>query len=153
MVYFLNKLLVYYVISVTLINMKNFILFGVILLNVLSIEVYGQYENERLRVKPAEIPSDSIEYELLVFDTGFESWYLTRPVQQHSHSYYRSKNIQYVSEWNNRFLSTPRYSQLLMNRIEYDPSVNYPLELDSKLYWYFIYFEETNRIKLLPFSR
>jgi hypothetical protein len=133
--------------------MKKFILFGVILLNLLSIEVYGQKENERVKVNPAEVSSDSIEYELLVFDPGFEFWYLTKPIEQHLHQYYRLKNIQYVSEWNNQFLSSGKYSQLLMNRIEYDQSVNYPAELDTKLYWYFIYFEETNNIKLLPYSR
>jgi hypothetical protein len=118
-----------------------------------SVAGFGQNENRRIKMESAPVSVDSTEYELIVIDPGFDSWYITRQIEQHSHEYYKLKNIQYVTEWNNRLRTSGKYSDLFNSTIDYDPSVNYPFELDSKLYWYFVYFEETNNMKLLPYSR
>ncbi|MDD2286878.1 MAG: hypothetical protein PHQ11_15940, partial [Paludibacter sp.] len=42
---------------------------------------------------------DSVAYELIVFDTGFETWYLLQnsPASYRSQQYYENWNRQYVS--------------------------------------------------------
>ena len=90
---------------------------------------------------------DSTEYELIVFDQGFETWYLLQPspAADHGIAYYKNWNRQYVNEWNyrsgtSRFFSSP---------INYDPNENYPLEIEHKLYYYFQYVEQELNIPIL----
>ncbi|HEY3372162.1 MAG TPA: DUF6146 family protein [Prolixibacteraceae bacterium] len=96
---------------------------------------------------PEIAPNDSTEYELIVFDQGFETWYLLRnsAALDHSIEYYRNWNRQYVDEWNyrsgtSRFFNSP---------INYDPTENYPLEIERKLYYYFQYVEQELHIPIL----
>ncbi|MCU0458868.1 MAG: DUF6146 family protein [Bacteroidales bacterium] len=105
----------------------------------------------------AEIKSDagpdSTEYELVVFDMGFETWLLMQPSMEHSIEYYKAKNTIYVSEWNYRYMSPRRYRGQYESYIDYDPAKNYGLEFERRLFYYFKYFEETNRVSLDPTGR
>jgi len=94
--------------------------------------------------------NDSTQYELIVFDTGFDSWYATKnsEAQARSKEYYHSWNIQYVSEWNNR-VTTSRHSDLYGSPIDYRPNEIYPFEIEHKLFYYFQYVEHVLRIPLL----
>lgn len=99
------------------------------------------------------IPADSIGYELIVIDPGFETWLATQPPANfYSNEYYRMKNLEYVSEWNQRYYSGRRRG-LYETYIDYDPNIDYPLELNYRLYNYFRYFEKTNRVRLSRSSR
>ena len=97
--------------------------------------------------------SDSTEYELVVFDQGFETWLLMQPSQEHSLAYYKNKNRMYVSEWNYRYMNPRRYRGNYESHLDYDPFIEYGLEFERRLYYYFKYFEETNRVRLDPGSR
>ncbi len=97
--------------------------------------------------------TDSTEYELVVFDQGFETWLLMQPSNEHSLDYYKSRNRLYVSEWNYRYMNPRRYKGSYGSYIEYDPFTEYGLEFERRLYYYFKYFEETNRVRLDPGSR
>jgi hypothetical protein len=94
--------------------------------------------------------NDSTEYELIVFDPGFESWYALRnsAVQAKSKEYYHSWNIQYVSEWNNRVM-TSRHSGIYGSQIDYRSNEDYPFEIEHKLFYYFQYVEHELHIPLL----
>jgi len=96
---------------------------------------------------PEITPDDSTKYELIVFDQGFESWYLLQnsPAVGHSITYYKNWNRQYVDEWNNRSGS----SRFFNSHINYDPNEHYPLEIEHKLYYYFQYVEEELNIPIL----
>lgn len=90
---------------------------------------------------------DSTEYELVVFDGRFETWYLQRdlPSSYHSEQYYKHWNQRYAQAWNYRYsLGDQRFT----NSIEYDPSKDYGLELEHKLYYFFKYFQEKNNVSL-----
>lgn len=96
---------------------------------------------------PEITADDSTEYDLIVFDHGFETWYLLQPSPaiDHSIQYYENWNRQYVDEWNyrtgtSRFFSSP---------INYDPDENYPLEIEHRLYYYFQYVEKELNIPIL----
>lgn len=93
-----------------------------------------------------KIEKDSVEYELLVFDVGFDT-YLSKiqwPMNYYSQNYYEIKNRLYVTEWNIRVLDPFNYDPLIYEEeINYDFKVDYGLELNFKLYYYFKYIEDT----------
>ena len=95
--------------------------------------------------------TDSVEYELIVFDPGFETWFLThsKPQWYHSQQYYESWNKQYVSAWNAKAIS-PRYGRIFETTIDYDYFTDYGLELNHKLFYYFQYVEKALEIDILP---
>ncbi len=93
---------------------------------------------------------DSLEYELVVFDTGFETWYMFQnsPTRYRSQQYYENWNRQYVSEWN--YLATqPRRKSFFQPIMGYEPGVDYGFELNHKLFYYFQYVEHVLRIPIL----
>jgi hypothetical protein len=86
---------------------------------------------------------DKDEYEVTIIDNNFDRWFLTngKPVNFYSREYYRSKNIFYVSSWNSKV--TQRYRNSPFEEpINYDPSIDYGLDVDYKLFWYFKYIED-----------
>ena len=94
-------------------------------------------------------PNDSTEYELIIFDVKFESWFLKnkKPKDFYSLSYYELKNQQYISYWNSYYMMG-KYSDVIENYIDYDRSANYGLDLEFRLYYYFKYVENVYSIKL-----
>lgn len=100
---------------------------------------------------PENNETDSVEYELIVFDPGFESWYLShsKPDWYYSQTYYEMWNRQYVTAWNNKTM-TPRYSRFFETTIDYNPFVDYGLELNHRLFYYFMFVENKLKIPILP---
>ncbi len=93
---------------------------------------------------------DSVEYELIVFDPGFETWYMLQnsPAGYRSQQYYENWNRQYVSEWNYR-ATQPRGRSFFQPIIGYEPGEEYGFELNHKLFYYFQYVEHVLRIPIL----
>jgi len=121
----------------------------VFLLMIVSV-VSGQKKNPEPGVGSDAVPGDSVQYELLIFDPGFEAWLAARPsMNYYSRSYYESRNRLYVMEWNSHYLNPPRNGPVYETMIDYKPEIDYGLELNYRLFYYFRYFEETNHIKLL----
>lgn len=130
---------------------KRLVLFLILLMSVLSLN--AQRDKGKIKVVKDPVSVDSVTYELIVLDPGFETWYITRQLDQHSDDYFRLKNIVYVQEWNNRYMNQSLYRNIYDCYIDYDPQINYGYEFNSRLYYYFKYFEEVNGLKLLPDSR
>ena len=93
---------------------------------------------------------DSTEYELIVFDPPFETWYLTNYslAKDHSYEYYHSWNIQYVSDWNYHYMAG-HMPGVFENYIDYDNNVDYGIDLNRKLYYYFRYVETYLKVPVL----
>ena len=126
--------------------MKKFIYMATIFFLTFSMRGYSQ-RNLRAE-RPNTISADSLQYELIIVDPEFDSWLATQPPMNfYSNEYYRQKNIEFVSEWNQRYVSSKR-KDLYESYIDYNPNINYPLELNYRLYYYFRYFEEKNHVKL-----
>lgn len=90
------------------------------------------------------IANDSIEYEIIIIEPGFNSWLVTQPPKgYYGISYLESRNRQYVVEYNNRVYSPGYNKNLYVQEINYDPTVSYGLEVNFLLYNYFKYFETT----------
>ena len=97
------------------------------------------------------IANDSLEYEILIIEPGFNSWLVStaKPEGFYSQKYMESRNIQYVIEWNQRVLQPQRYnSNLYELQIDYQPHIDYGYEVNYKLYNYFIYFQLTYNQRL-----
>ncbi|MDD5150096.1 MAG: DUF6146 family protein [Flavobacterium sp.] len=113
---------------------------------VASIEKPLASQNDTIR-----IANDSLQYEVIIIDSGFSTWLATRayPRNYHSQSYLENKNQLYVSEWNNRVLQPQRYdTNLYEMSINYDPNIDYGYEVNYLIYNYMIYFQNTYKQKL-----
>lgn len=113
----------------------------------------GQRKGDRAKSDTLMAVDDSLQYELIVLDPQFETWLISRPIGLHSNEYYQHRNILYVQEWNSRYMNSLRYGDLYTVYIDYSPFIEYDIELNYKLYNYFLFFEEKNRVKLLPTGR
>ncbi len=128
------------------------IIFIIMLSMVFSLNSSPQKKTKPLKNK-AKITqlNDSVEYELLVFDAGFETYLAKLPYSKdfYSNDYYKSWNIRYVAEWNARAVNPIRYGNLYENQLDYQADIDYGLELNFKLYHYFQFFEKENGVTLL----
>lgn len=101
------------------------------------------------------IANDSLEYEILIIEPGFNSWLVStaKPEGFYSQQYMENRNRQYVLEYNQRVLQPQRYSSSLYElQIDYQPTIDYGYEVNYKLYNYFIYFQLTYKQRLGPFT-
>lgn len=98
-----------------------------------------------------KIANEELEYEIIIFDPGFNAWMLGRawPRGYYSESFLEVRNRLMVMEWNNRVLQPSRYDpNLYQLRIEFDPTVHYGYEVNYLLYHYFVYFQMTYKQNL-----
>lgn len=100
------------------------------------------------------IANDSLEYEIIIIDAGFNTWLNGRaqPRGFYSISFLENRNYMYVTEWNNRILEPLKHnSNLYEMRIDYQPNINYGYEVNYLLYNYFLYFENQYKQNLRRF--
>ena len=99
------------------------------------------------------IANDSLQYEVIIIDSGFNSWLAghAKPRNYYSESYLENKNQIYVTEWNNRALQPQRYHDLYEMQINYDRNIHYGYEVNYLIYNYMIYFQLTNKQQLAGF--
>ncbi|NLM92057.1 MAG: hypothetical protein GX168_03855 [Bacteroidales bacterium] len=102
----------------------------------------------------AQAAQDTLEYELLIIDPAFETWYLRyqRPESYYSLEYLENWNRQLVMQWNSMVMRPGRPDCMPSNFLDYDPSVSYGLTLNHKLYYYFRFTQQKCRI-FNPFPR
>ena len=126
-------------------------IFGLLFLLALFFSCASQKEVAQNKKGRSAI-KDSAQYELIVFDSGFDFWLASHQsvAHQHSESYYQSMNHQYAIEWNRRYAAgDPRINSY----IDYSLNRNYGFDFNYKLYMYFKFFEDTNRMQLIPGNR
>ena len=105
----------------------------------------------KMKEKPIVIANDSLEYEIIIFDIGFTLYLnsVARPMNYYSQNYLENKNNIYVTNWNIRALNPSRFdSSIFENVIEYNPQVNYGLEVNYKLFNYFQFAQQKYKIRL-----
>jgi len=106
-------------------------------------------EASKTSAKLAQSSNDSTEYELIIIDARFDTWYSLNysPAKDRFNEYYRSKNLVAVINWND-YYRNGRYGKVIDSYIDYQPSVDYGIEVNRKLYWYFQYIVESYEINL-----
>jgi hypothetical protein len=129
------------------IAMKNLILPVLILLLAWSCSPSQKAESS---TRNNTIAIDSTEYDITIIDMEFDTWYLMNysPSKDFSNDYYRTKNHIGVSNWNSYF-DRGKYQRVVGNHIFYDYPVDYGIDVNRKLYWYFKYIEDKYDIRLL----
>lgn len=90
------------------------------------------------------IANDSLEYEIIIIESGFNSWLATQPPRGYrSQSSMDITNDFKVTEYNIRANNPIRYGvDLYPMRIDYDSRTDYGYEVTYMLFNYFKFFEE-----------
>ena len=107
-------------------------------------------ESDTIRISNKEI-----EYDVVIIDGGFTSWFNTyaRPRSFYTQSYLESRNRVWVLEWNRRAMLPSQYNPNLYEMtINYDSTTNYGYEVNYMIYNYLVYFQLTNNQKLGGFT-
>jgi len=96
------------------------------------------------------IANDSLEYEIIIIEPGFNSWLATQPPRGYrSQSSMDISNDFKVTEYNLRANNPLRYgTNLYPMRIAYDRRVDYGYEVTYLLFNYFMFFEQRYNQKL-----
>jgi len=97
------------------------------------------------------IANDSLEYELIITDIGFNQYLnsVARPRNFYSQTFLENKNLFFVNEYNRRVLEPFRYNPNIYEmRIDYQSNINYGYEVNYLLYNYFLFFQSAYRQKL-----
>ena len=91
------------------------------------------------------IANESLGYEIIIIEPGFESWLITqKPEGFYGQTYLEGKNRLFVSEYNRRVQNFQLYDRLLYEQeINYEFHLDYGYEVNYLLYNYFLYFQET----------
>lgn len=104
--------------------------------------------------EPVRIANDSLEYEIIIIDPGFTTYLnsIAKPMEYYSQSFLESRNLVYVSEWNSRVRSPHAYDpNIYENIIDYQPNIDYGLEVNYKLFWYFQFAQRKYNMRLSGF--
>jgi hypothetical protein len=112
-------------------------------------------EKSKLESDTIRIANKEIEYEVLIIDVGFSSWFNSnaKPRNYYSQSYLESRNRVWVLEWNRRVMLSSQYNPNLYEMaINYETNFNYGYEVNYMLYNYLVYFQLKNNQKLGGFS-
>lgn len=112
-------------------------------------------EKSKLESDTIRIANKEIEYEVLIIDVGFSSWFNSnaKPRNYYSQSYLESRNRVWVLEWNRRAMLSSQYDPNLYEMtINYETNINYGYEVNYMIYNYLVYFQLKNNQKLGGFS-
>lgn len=140
--------------------MKNYIYIAVLLLllyncssahKTMDSQTLHQSEiSDSIANDTIKIANDSLEYEIIIIEPGFDAWLATQKSRGfYGINYLEQKNWRYVIEYNIRTRNPFRYNPNLYEQpIDYDPNIEYGYEVNYLLYNYFVYFQQHYRQKL-----
>lgn len=106
-------------------------------------------DNDTIRIE-----NDSLEYEIIIIEPGFNTWLKSTAKQEgyYSQQYLEAKNYILVNEWNNRVNNPQQFDPNLYElSIDYSPNIDYGYEVNYKMYNYFVYFQLKYKQKLSGF--
>lgn len=138
--------------------MRNFIYIGLIFAVILGCatsntskeKTFSKTEN-MVKNDTVKIANEELEYEIIIIDPGFNSWFLTyaKPKNFYSQQYFEARNRDWVIGWNNRFMRGDRFIDM---SIDYQNNIDYGYEVNYMLFNYLTYFQLTNNIRLGGFA-
>lgn len=101
--------------------------------------------------EPVIIANERLEYEIIIIDIGFTSFLnsISKPEGYYSQNYLEARNRVWVLEWNNRARNPSRFNpNIYENIVDYQPTINYGYEVNYKLYNYFLFAQQKNKMNL-----
>lgn len=105
----------------------------------------------KIKEEPVVIANDSLEYEIIIFDIGFNSFLnsIAQPEGFYSQEYLEARNRAWVISWNQRVLNPSQFnSNIYENIIDYQPSIDYGYEVNYKLFNYFLFAQRKYKMSL-----
>lgn len=111
----------------------------------------SQIKNSKTeKEEPVVISNDSLEYEIIIIDVGFTRFLNTvaQPMGYYSQAYLENRNRFFVNTWNMR-VNNPNFSNNIYQwPIDYNPRINYGMEVNYKLFNYFMFAQQKYKIRL-----
>jgi hypothetical protein len=101
--------------------------------------------------KPVVIANDSLEYEIIIIDIGFNYYLntLARPKGFYSQNYLEARNRAWVITWNQRVRNPSQFNgSIYENIIDYEPNIDYGYEVNYKLFNYFLFAQRKYNMSL-----
>ena len=133
----------------------KYLLFTLLLCSIFSCAVQktnrtSEFKDSFVENDTIRIANDSLEYEIIIYEPGFNSWLATqRPRGFYSINYLEQKNMFFVTTYNIRANNPIRYStNLYPQPINYEFNVDYGYEVNYLLFNYFLFFQERYRQRL-----
>jgi hypothetical protein len=107
-------------------------------------------ESSKTKNDTIRIANDSLEYEIIIIEPGFDAWLATqRPRGYYNQNFLEQRNVLFVTIYNQRVLSPFQYNpNLYQQQINYNSNVDYGYEVNYLLYNYFLYFQQKYRQSL-----
>ncbi|EAZ96007.1 hypothetical protein FBBAL38_01270 [Flavobacteria bacterium BAL38] len=112
-------------------------------------------DKPKLESDTIRIVNKEIEYEVLIIDIGFSSWFNSnaKPRNYYSQAYLEARNNVWVLEWNRRTMLSSQYNPNLYEMsINYDTHIDYGYEVNYMIYNYLVYFQLKYNQKLGGFT-
>jgi len=129
-------------------NRLLIILFGLI--------IFGSCTSNKsvVKINESDKTADSTEYVVIVNELGFDTYLATRakPEWYYEESYYKHFNQLYTNEWNYR-VQNMQYNEPFYEQIDYKNTIDYGMNVEYTLFWYFQFMMEKYNFKLLLTDR
>lgn len=89
-------------------------------------------------MKPSK--NEDGEWDLTVIDTEFNYFLnaVAKPMSQYSESFLKTRNTLLANEWNG-YYNSGQYRNIIESGIDYNPTENYGVKFECKLYQVFAY--------------
>lgn len=101
--------------------------------------------------EPVVIANDSLEYEIIIIDPGFNMYLnsIAQPEGFYSQTYLEARNRVWVIEWNQRAREPLRFdNSVYENIIDYQNNIDYGYEVNYKLFNYFLFAQRKYKMSL-----
>ncbi len=115
---------------------------------------FSKENTEKLTSDTIHISNPDLEYDVIIIDGGFTSWFNTysKPKSFYTQTYLENRNRFWILEWNNRARNPMKYGNIYDMQINYDNNTNYGYHVNYMIYNYLVYFQLTNRQQLGGFT-
>lgn len=97
---------------------------------------------ETNKEEPVVIANDSLEYEIIIIDPGFNAFInsIAQPRGFYSQQYLEARNRMWVINWNQRVQNPNQFNpNIYENIIDYDQNIDYGYEVNYLLFNYFLF--------------
>jgi hypothetical protein len=111
---------------------------------------FSTKNTEKLISDTIHISNPDLEYDVVIIDGGFTSWFnsYAKPKSFYTQTFLENRNRFWILEWNNRARNPMRYGNIYDMQINYDNNTNYGYHVNYMIYNYLVYFQLTNRQQL-----
>ena len=107
--------------------------------------------NTTQKEEPVVIANESLEYEVIIIDPGFNLYLnsIAKPEGFYSLSYLENRNQLFVANWNYRARNIQQFDpNIYENVVDYQPNVKYGYEVNYKLFNYFLFAQQKYKMSL-----